>query len=65
MEPRDDGPEGPICLRRVEAIAPSFLGPVVAIPRPRTIERRSRSPFRSIGARVYSNRDRAGSLSPI
>lgn len=41
MEPRNDGPEGPICLRRVEATAPSFLGPVAAIPRPRTIERRT------------------------
>jgi len=30
LEPRTYGPEGPICLRRVEAAAPSFLGPVAA-----------------------------------
>lgn len=39
VEPCFYGPEGPICLRRVEAAASSFLGPVAAIPRPRTIER--------------------------
>ncbi|EGI69547.1 hypothetical protein G5I_01838 [Acromyrmex echinatior] len=41
IKPRYYGPEGPICLRRVEAVVPSFLGPVAAIPRPCTIERRA------------------------
>ncbi|KYQ51054.1 hypothetical protein ALC60_09851 [Trachymyrmex zeteki] len=47
IEPRYYGPEGLICLRRVEAVVPSFLGPVAAIPRPCTIERRAPTAARS------------------
>lgn len=68
IEPRYYGPEGPICLCRVEAVVPSFLGPVAATPCPRTIERRAPTAARSKRTcfsrpRHHRIRDRARSLS--